>query len=338
MAFSDYSFAPMEGITVYTFRQVFNKYYGGVDRYYTPFINPNTGKALDKKAVREILPENNKGIKLIPQILTNDSRLFLEAAKEIREYGYDTVNLNLGCPSKTVSSKGRGSGFLRKREDLDRFFKDIFEKTDMKISVKTRIGYASEDEFTELLDIYAKYPIDELIIHPRLQSDYYSGNVRYDAFRTAAERYRGLRGKESIPENGPGVTACGTDTRLCFNGDICDVNDAARVSGMFPDVKSVMIGRGFLKNPELMQDIAGKSTSDKKRLRQFADEMLEEYRHELDDDRLSLFKMKEIWTYLAERFDSSDKQKKAIMKSSRLSEYNDAVTLIFMQCELKEKE
>ena len=107
---------------------------------------------------------------------------------------------------------------------------------------------------------------------------------------------------------------------------------------MFPDVKSVMIGRGFLKNPELMQDIAGKSTSDKKRLRQFADEMLEEYRHELDDDRLSLFKMKEIWTYLAERFDSSDKQKKAIMKSSRLSEYNDAVTLIFMQCELKEKE
>ena len=182
--------APMEGITTYIFRNTFEKYYGGVDRYFTPFL---TASHLKGRELRDVHPENNKVPALVPQILTNDSELFIKIARQLAELGYREVNLNLGCPSGTVTSKGSGAGFLDRTDELDRFLYEIYdglaagtrktENTDgMKISIKTRIGMEFLSEWDDILEIYKKYPISELIVHPRLRNEFYTGEVHVDEF------------------------------------------------------------------------------------------------------------------------------------------------------------
>ena len=120
-------FAPLEGLTKYTFRNIHNKYYGeAVDEYYSPFIEPSSIRTMKVRAVEDIIPEHNAGYTLIPQLLTNNSGYFIEAADVLTEYGYDTVNINIGCPSNTVVKKGRGSGFLAEPDKIDKFLYEIF--------------------------------------------------------------------------------------------------------------------------------------------------------------------------------------------------------------------
>ena len=160
-----YYMAPMEGLTGYIYRNAYQKYFHDIDRYFTPFI---TNKKLDFKVKKDIDPEHNQGMEVVPQILTNDAKGFLDTVEKVKGYGYDEVNLNLGCPSKTVVSKGRGSGFLIHTEELNRFLDEIYAKADVKISIKTRIGKFDADEWGELLRIYNQYPLEELIVHPRV--------------------------------------------------------------------------------------------------------------------------------------------------------------------------
>ena len=154
-----YYLAPMEGITGHIYRNAYEKYFHNIDKYFTPFIVPNQSLSLKTKELRDLQPENNEGLNIVPQILTNDSEGFIITAKKLKELGYDEINLNLGCPAGTVVSKGRGSGFLAKREELDIFLDEIFKIKDMKISIKTRIGKDSPEEFYKLIDIYNKYPL-----------------------------------------------------------------------------------------------------------------------------------------------------------------------------------
>ena len=166
-----YYFAPMEGITGYIYRQVHHQFFPGIDKYFTPFLTPGSKKLMTPKELRDILPDNNEGYHLVPQILTNQAQDFIRLAEELREYGYEEVNLNLGCPSGTVTAKKKGSGFLEFPAQLEKFLDEVFENLDMKISVKTRIGKDEPEEFTELLRIYNRFPLEELIVHPRIQSD-----------------------------------------------------------------------------------------------------------------------------------------------------------------------
>ena len=159
--------APMEGITGFVYRNSYEKFFHNIDKYFTPFIVPTSSKSFKTKELRDILPENNKGMYIVPQILTNDSEGFINTAEKLQQLGYNEINLNLGCPSGTVVSKGRGSGFLAKRDELDKFLDEIYIKDDIEISVKTRIGRDEPEEFYELIKIYNNYPINELIIHPR---------------------------------------------------------------------------------------------------------------------------------------------------------------------------
>ena len=179
--------APMEGITGYVYRNAHHRVFGGVDRYFTPFLSPGKKRGLRSRELNDVLPEHNEGVPVVPQILTNDWEDFLHTAEILREFGYEEVNLNLGCPSGTVAAKKRGAGFLGYPEELDLFLGRIFDGTDMGISVKTRIGVERPEEFERLLAIYRKYPLRELIVHPRVLRDGYGNTPNLPAFLQALE-------------------------------------------------------------------------------------------------------------------------------------------------------
>jgi tRNA-dihydrouridine synthase len=308
-----YDFAPMEGITTFVYRNIFEKYYGGIDKYYTPFLS---SMHLSSREKNEVLPEHNVGIRLVPQILTKRSDEFLEIAKTLKDYGYDTVNLNLGCPSGTVVSKHRGSGFLAVLPELDKFLEEIFASCPLQISIKTRIGISDESEWSDILKIYEKYPIKELIIHTRLQQDFYKRPCRPDTFSSAH--------RLNVP--------------LCYNGDITSREALAKIRDMDASISRVMIGRGLIANPELLEELNGTCARDKERLAAFLSDLCDGYIQEMSGgDRNTLYKMKEIWVYLGGMFLDAEGHLKKIKKSNRLSEYDAAVRTLFLKCPLREK-
>lgn len=308
-----YYLAPMEGITGYIYRNSYEKFFNNIDKYFAPFIVPNDSRSLRTKELRDILPENNKGINIVPQILTNDSDGFIYTSKKLQQLGYNEVNLNLGCPSGTVVSKNRGSGFLAKREELDLFLNQIFKIDDMKISIKTRIGKDNPEEFYELMKIYNKYPIEELIIHPRTQKDFYGNKPNLQVFRDAL--------------------ALSTNP-LCYNGDIFTIDDYNKLIKTFPELKTVMLGRGILANPNLMNLIKNSTNVDKKVIKNFHDDIFNKYRELFNEDKNAMFRMKELWGYMIYIFSDSKKYVKKIKKAQRLSDYNEAVSSLFTEQEI----
>lgn len=294
--------APMEGLTGYVFRSAYQRHFHNIDRYFTPFIN---NAKMNHREVADILPEHNAGMEVIPQILTNRVEDFVAVSKALAEYGYEEVNLNLGCPSGTVVSKGRGSGFLAMPEELDRFLDGIFSRCPLKISIKTRIGKLDAADWEELLAIYERYPMTELIIHPRIQRDFYKNTPDMEAFAKAEEM-------SSHP--------------LCYNGDVFSVEDYERVTKRFPSVERVMLGRGILMNPGLIDEINGKEGVNAKELRAFHDEVMEGYLAVMSGERNTLFRMKELWSYLGERFPDGEKALKRLRKATGIPEYQAAVS------------
>ena len=231
-----YYLAPLEGITTHIYRRAYHACFHPMNKYFTPFLVPHTKRGFNTRELNDILPENNEGMRLVPQILTNDAKGFLQTVEKLEDYGYEEVNLNLGCPSKTVVSKNRGSGFLAMPDELDRFLDEIYSGTQVRISIKTRIGKHSPDEFGRLLEIYNQYPVEELIIHPRLQQDFYKNTPNLEVFAEAVRESR---------------------NPLCYNGDIFSVTDRDRIKERFPEVKTYMMGRGILVNPGLAGELAG---------------------------------------------------------------------------------
>lgn len=306
-----YYFAPMEGITGYLYRNAHREFFPHVDRYFIPFLVPNQKKCFRARERNDILPEHNQGLEAIPQILTNKAEEFLAAAGELERYGYREVNLNLGCPSRTVVSKGRGSGFLGNPEQLERFLEEIFEKTDMEISIKTRIGKDSPKEFGRLLEIYGKYPLKELIIHPRIQQDFYRNRPNLEVF-------------------GESLRLCSCP--VCYNGDIRTVKDAQALKKKFPEIGCIMLGRGLLANPGLAGELQEKAPADRERLRAFHDRLYWGYREVFSGEKNVLFKMKEFWTYLVLNFEDAEKYAKKIRKAQKLSGYEAAVNDLFEKC------
>lgn len=332
-------FAPLEGITGYTLRKVHRTCYSGIDWYFTPFISPNQNTLLSTKEKRDVAVWNNVDVPVIPQVLTKRSELFLSAAKELKaEFGYNEINLNLGCPSKTVVSKGRGSGMLADTEALNRFFDEVFSAVEAvssqsepggrenpypRISVKTRLGMNEAEEFAELLKIYNEYPLSELIIHPRVQKEFYKGTPHIEAFVDAMKTSR---------------------HSLCYNGNISKLEDYVRIKQLFPTLDKVMIGRGLIANPELAEEIKAyeKCMEEKKpwmgyqpsmeRLREFHMQLLEGYVLQMNTDYNNvLFKMKELWNFMLQRFPTEERYIRRMMKATRLSEYEDLSEKFFEQ-------
>jgi len=314
-------FAPMEGITTYIYRNLHYKYYKGIDKYYSPFVSPGPNQGLSVKEIRDVLPENNPDIPLIPQLMTNRSEDFIMAAKIMQDRGYKELNFNLGCPSGTVVSKKKGSGFLAFPDELNRFLEEVFSdplivNKEVEVSIKTRAGKASHDEWPRLMEIYNQYPMKELIIHPRVQQDMYKNTPSWDVFAQAVEECK-------VP--------------LVFNGDIFRVPEFLAFAEKFPQIDRIMLGRGIIRNPELAERILaldGEETAvpdqfDKKTFRMFHDDLIEAYSDYMYGERPVLYKMKELWFYMISMFPDSQKIGKKIMKSNHLAEYRAIVEELF---------
>jgi len=309
-----YYLAPMEGLTTYIFRNAYHHHFHDVDKYFTPFIG---NRHPNRREIDEILPEHNEGITVVPQILSNRVDEFLAIARRIESYGYDTVNLNLGCPSGTVTAKKRGAGFLSIPDQLDIFLEQIYEQCPLKISVKTRIGIASEDEWAHILDIYKKYPMEEVIIHPRLQKQQYEGVPYISAYKLAEDVL-------NVP--------------LVYNGNITSVSTFSHMREELPNADTVMLGRGLLEKPGAARHIqenekntlhAGEYYPDYTVLRAFHDELYIRYQERMSGEMPVIFKMKELWGYMIASFPDSDKYLKKIRKVKHFSEYENLIDQLF---------
>lgn len=311
--------APMEGITGHIYRRAFHKYFPTADTYFTPFISPDGNKILRNKEKRDVLPENNKGMRVVPQIITNRADYFLLAANYLKsEYGYTEVNLNLGCPSGTVVAKGKGSGFLGRLDELECFLDEVFEKYSGDISIKTRVGRNDGEEWPRIFEIFQKFPIKELTIHPRVQKDFYKGALRMDTFSYAYDNRK---------------------SPLCYNGDIVDRKSYETTVERFPEVVAVMLGRGILRDPYLFGRLRGEvipeATERKETIRAFHEQLMTEYGEVLSSDRDLIYKMKELWFYLLDSFADSEKARKQIRKCEKLSEYRSIVNGVFCNHEIR---
>ena len=346
-------FAPMEGITLYVFRAVFDHFFPGVDKYFIPFLVANQTLSFKGKEIRDIQPDNNRGLPVVPQILTNKAQEFVWGLEEIASYGYREINLNLGCSMPQVARRGRGAGFLKDPDVLDRFFDETFRllenrqveivtdpaggaatgtsagpegntrekstdgKLRLRISVKTRVGTKDYAEAERLLKIYNRYPLSELIVHPRLMTDVYKNVPDWDVFEMFLK---------------------GCKHPVCYNGDINRLEDFLALKERFPNLKRVMIGRGFLRNPCLLRQIrsylseggtdtdsTSQVTCTRAEFLAYHDALFEQYLALMQDERQAVGKMKEIWWYLGVSFPDGERALKKIRKAAGRAEYLAAV-------------
>ena len=303
-----YDFAPLDGITKVVFRQVYHRLFGGADRYFIPFFSPTDQHILTKRDQRELDPAANAGLPVVPQVMTRRAPDFLWAAEIVADMGYTEVNLNLGCPSGTVTAKGKGSGMLADPEGLDRFLEAVFARVEGRVSIKTRLGMESPEECPRLLEIVARYPISLLIIHPRVREDYYRRPVRLEAFAQALETYPGA---------------------VCYNGALVTAEGCARFQAQFPQVERVMLGQGLLANPALIRQAKGGEPPEREELRAFHEEMYRSYLAAFGSQKNTVYHMKELWSYLGRLFEGADKPLKQIRKASDSLSYERGVDAMF---------
>ena len=308
-------FAPLDGITRAVYRRVWHKHFGGVDRYFIPFFSPTDQHILTNRDRREVGPENNAGLPVVPQVMTCRAEDFLWAAELVADMGYTEVNLNLGCPSGTVTAKGKGSGFLARPDDLDRFFDRVFSRVTLPVSVKTRLGISDPAEFERLMEIYDHYPIACLTIHPRVQKEKYRGQVHLEEFAQALERSK---------------------NPVCYNGDLRTVEDVRALEARFPAVESVMIGRGAVADPALPRKLRGGSAATKEELQAFLEELYREYQTFYGQVGTAAQRMREVWFYLIHLFEDADRLNKKMRRFKNPGEYEAAQAAIFRELRLRD--
>ncbi len=312
-------FAPLEDVTGFRFRNLYNSMFSGVDIFFSPFISaiPEGGRH-KKREEEDVSPENNEGLTLVPQILSNNPGDYLNTACWLMGKGYKEINLNLGCPSKDVAAKKRGSGFLSVPDRLDRFFEEVFNglreagHEDISISVKTRTGYRDTGNIGRLIEIFNRYPLSEVTVHPRLGKDYYRGVPDMEAFDRFYEEI----------------------TRpLVYNGDIMNKEDIIKTEKKYPKLSAVMIGRGLMGNPALAREYKGGEPLSSDELRLFFRSIYKIYRKELNADKYALDKMKELWGWAKENpmFRDSQRMIRALLRSKNPAEYESAERMIFQR-------
>lgn len=301
-------FAPLEGITGYIFRNAFDEIYGNVDKYFAPFISPAEKCPITSKEMKDLAPEKNR-VNLVPQILTCRSDYFIAASRELKAVGYKEVNLNLGCPSGTVCAKGKGAGFLTKPAELRAFLDDIYsfsESENLSISIKTRLGYYDPEEFHDLVEIFNDFPVSELIVHPRIRSDFYKGEPRREYYAYALEHAR---------------------CPLVYNGNLYTKEDYDEFCRSFDtSLDPVMIGRGLIADPSLADKLKGKAAeTDRAKFRMLHDTVYHEYQKIMSPDINVLYKMKELWTYWSVMFEDNSRDIKRLLKAKKYAEYEEVV-------------
>ena len=307
----NYYVAPMEGLTDRVWRQAHQKWFGWAGapaKYYAPFLSPPENRVLIKKKMAELAPEANPGAPVVPQLLAKDGALAAWMVGQLRQLGYTEVNLNFGCPSGTVTAKGKGSGMLRDLGKLDAFLAALFAEAEGPLTVKTRLGVEKPEEFAAVLEIYNRYPIAELTIHPRVMRQQYRGIADREAFAKALPECR-------MP--------------VCYNGDLTTVEQLRALEADFPTVQSLMVGRGIIADPALFRQALGGPAATKEELRGYLDDLYHGYTALFGSAGCAISRMKGHWFYLIHRFDGSERLEKQLRKLREPWEYETVVNQIF---------
>ena len=307
----NYYVAPMEGLTDRVWRQAHQKWFGWAGapaKYYAPFLSPPENRVLIKKKMAELAPEANPGAPVVPQLLAKDGALAAWMVGQLRQLGYTEVNLNFGCPSGTVTAKGKGSGMLRDLNKLDAFLTALFAEAEGPLTVKTRLGVEKPEEFTAVLEVYNRYPIAELTIHPRVMRQQYRGIADREAFAKA------------LPE---------CKMPVCYNGDLTTVEQLRALEADFPTVQSLMVGRGIIADPALFRQALGGPAATKEELRGYLDDLYQGYTALFGSAGCAISRMKGHWFYLIHRFEGSERLEKQLRKLREPWEYETVVNQIF---------
>ena len=305
-----YYFAPMEGLTDSVYRRLHRQFFGGVDAYYMPFISPTVHRCLTHREARELPVADSVPFRAVPQLMTKVAEDFIWAAGECERRGYDEVNLNAGCPSGTVVAKKKGAGMLEDPDSLDRFLDAVFEGSPLPVSVKTRLGLTDSGEFSKILEVYNRYPIKELTIHPRVRKQFYDGDVDMEMFGFALENSK---------------------NPICFNGNLRTLSEVKAFEENHPRIEAVMIGRGLIGNPAMLEP-GGEG-----KLEAFHDALLEEYMVVFGGARNAMFRMKENWRHMILMFDGSEKLWKKLRKCTDVEEYRNITKEIFQTLPMHEE-
>lgn len=304
-----YDAAPMEGLTDRVWRQAHQQFFGGADRYYAPFISPPENRVPVKKKMAELFPEANPGAPVIPQLLGKDGSCAAWMIGLLRqEMGYTEINLNFGCPSGTVTAKGKGAGMLRDLDALDRFLYTVFDEAGGPISVKTRIGVERPEEFGPILEIYNRYPLAELIIHPRVMRQLYRGQADRAAFAAA-------------------LPAC--KAPVCYNGDITTPQDLTALAAAWPNLSGLMAGRGLIADPALFRRARGGPPASKEELRAYLAQLYTGYTAAFGSPQAAISRMKAFWHACIGLFEGTEKLEKQLKKLRDPWEYEVTVDQIF---------
>ncbi len=302
--------APLQGFTDVTYRNVYSDHFSGLNEAVAPFISTMGQKRLKPSRIKDVNPENNQKLFVVPQILGNNAKDFIFLADHLYAMGHKRINWNLGCPHSKIAKKKRGSGLLMYPEIIDAFLDEVLPKLSNTLSVKIRLGRKSKDEITKLLPVLDQYPLDEIILHPRTGEQMYTGTSDHKAFAKALENSR---------------------HPFTYNGDITNVASFNIVQKRFPDIQRFMIGRGILSNPFLAEQIKGIPSNKNKltRLEDFHDALFQGYQSIFSGPGHLTGRMKGFWNYIGPSFDDSRKPLKNILKSTSLIQYQDRVRLFF---------
>ena len=309
--------APIRGFTDTVYRNIFSKHFDGFDIAVAPFISTQMGKRIKSSQHKALLSENNTGMPVIPQILSKDPDGFVILAKHLFDMGYESINWNLGCPFPKVARKGRGSGMLPFPDIIESFLEKTLSAIPNTLSIKTRLGYNNENEIFLIIPIFNRYPLEEIIIHPRTGIQMYEGTPDLDTFE-----------KCLLQSAHPVV----------YNGDITDLDTFRTLSGRFENINRWMIGRGALTNPFLPATIKNDEDifpNKIERMKRFHDALFHEYRQILNGPSHLLQRMKSFWKYFVLSFENSRKNQKKIQKTTSVEQYEEIVARFFETGNLK---
>lgn len=310
--------SPLQGFTDFRFRNAFHKHFGGIDTFYSPYIKLNGKLVVKGSYERDILPENNSTLEVIPQIITNDAEEFLFVAKYVQQFGYKELNWNLGCPYPMVAKCGMGSGLIKNTDQIEHILKRVHNETDIIVSMKMRMGYENATEILDVLPILEQYPIKNIAIHARIGKQLYKGGVDLDSFQKCLDTSK---------------------QKIYYNGDITSVTKFNELQERFPSIDHWMIGRGLIADPFLPSMIKNNTTEYPKNkleiFEAFHDEIYQEYDAYLSGPTPIRMKMLGFWEYFSESFSNPQKTFKKIKKAGNSKNYEIAVKEIFKNGEFK---
>ena len=307
-------FAPLEGVTDVVYRRTHHACFSGVAKYFIPFISPTQHLAFTSREQAAVSPAENAGIPAVPQILTKNPEHLLWMANSLQDAGYKEINLNLGCPSGTVTAKGKGSGMLRDLSALERFLDEIYARSPIPVSIKTRIGFESPEEWPALLALFARYPVHELIVHPRTRREFYGGAPHRELCGSVTEAIR---------------------CPFVYNGDLFTADDCRALTELLPGTAAIMLGRGLVANPALGQELTGGERLTLSMLRDFHDRLYAAYMERWPKNAV-IGHMHEIMKHMLCCFENPAKPRKAIRKATTHEAYLSAVNWLFDAFPLRE--